>query len=337
MLVGDPGQLPPIGAGRPFADSVEALRPADTCWPSVAPGYAELTQRMRQDQRDGSEPLDLQLAEFFSGRVADDGILHHLAAASDDERVRCVMWNDAEDFRTKFPKVLREEFALPDDDLSALCGTLGGTPGNGGWYFNRGAELSIEDWQILSPMNLAPAGTEELNRILHTAMRGGMVKYASSWQDMKFRVIKPLGAQQIVYGCKVINTVNRPHSAKYGWLRQSDDGSKPLLYLANGEIGVVTGRTLFAKDGKSPWLPKQIGVCFASQPGFAYSFLTAGFGDEGDAPLQLASAISVHKSQGSEFKKTFVVLPKSAATLCRELLYTALTRHKEKIILLHEG
>lgn len=337
VLVGDPGQLPPIGAGRPFADLVEALRPVAPCWPCVSRGYAELTQRMRQDQRDGIEPLDLQLAEFFSGRVADDGILHHLTATPEDDRLRCVMWSDAEDFRKKFRQVVREEFDLPDDDLSALCGTLGGTPGKGGWYFNRGAELNIEDWQILAPMNLAPAGTEELNRILHTAMRGEMVKYASGWQDMKFRVTKPIGAQQIVYGCKVINTINRPHRERYVWPRQKEDGTKPLLYLANGEIGVVTGRTLFAKDGKSPWFPKQIEVCFASQPGFAYSFLAAGFGDEGDAPLQLAYAISVHKSQGSEFKKTFVVVPKTAATLCRELLYTALTRHKDKIILLHEG
>lgn len=337
VLVGDPGQLPPIGVGRPFADLVEALRPAEEIWPCVAVGYAELTQRMRQDQRGGIEPLDLQFAEFFSGRVADDGILHHLAANPEDERLRCVRWEDAEDFRAKLRQTLREEFALPDNDLGGLCGTLGGTAGNGGWYFNRGAELRIEDWQILSPMNLAPGGTEELNRILHAEMRGGMVKYANGWQDLKFRVIKPLGAQQIVYGSKVINTVNRPHSAKYVWPRQGDGDSKPLLYLANGEIGVITGRCLFAKDGKKPWFPAQIEVCFASQPGFAYSFLASGFGDEGEAPLQLAYAITIHKSQGSEFKKTFVVLPKTAATLCRELLYTALTRHKEKVILLHEG
>jgi hypothetical protein len=38
ILVGDPSQLPPIGAGRPFVDIVANLRPRDyevrwpTCW-----------------------------------------------------------------------------------------------------------------------------------------------------------------------------------------------------------------------------------------------------------------------------------------------------------------
>jgi hypothetical protein len=36
----------------------------------------------------------------------------------------------------------------------------------------------------------------------------------------------------------------------------------------------------------------------------------------------LAYAITVHKSQGSEFQKVFVVLPKNCRTLSRELLYT---------------
>src|SRR3546814_16018528 len=42
--------------------------------------------------------------------------------------------------------------------------------------------------------------------------------------------------------------------------------------------------------------------------------------------LELAYAISIHKSQGSEFEQTFVVLPASRRPLSAELLYTALTR-----------
>src|SRR5690606_40938403 len=40
----------------------------------------------------------------------------------------------------------------------------------------------------------------------------------------------------------------------------------------------------------------------------------------------LPISISIHKSQGSEFEQTFVVLPASRRPLSAELLYTALTR-----------
>lgn len=42
--------------------------------------------------------------------------------------------------------------------------------------------------------------------------------------------------------------------------------------------------------------------------------------------LDLAYAISIHKSQGSEFEHTFVIVPASRRPLSAELLYTALTR-----------
>ena len=46
-------------------------------------------------------------------------------------------------------------------------------------------------------------------------------------------------------------------------------------------------------------------------------------------------AMTIHKSQGSEFNKVLVVLPKGEdiKILTRELLYTAVTRAKEKLTL----
>jgi hypothetical protein len=57
----------------------------------------------------------------------------------------------------------------------------------------------------------------------------------------------------------------------------------------------------------------------------------------GAGPLELAYAITVHKSQGSEFQKVFVVLPKNCRPLSRELVYTALTRSRRQLVLLIEG
>jgi hypothetical protein len=50
--------------------------------------------------------------------------------------------------------------------------------------------------------------------------------------------------------------------------------------------------------------------------------------------LELGYAITVHKSQGSEFEIVFVILPKEKSGLAsRELLYTALTRSRKKLLL----
>ncbi len=53
--------------------------------------------------------------------------------------------------------------------------------------------------------------------------------------------------------------------------------------------------------------------------------------------ILLAFALTVHKSQGSEFRRVFLLLHKSHATmLSRELLYTAVTRAKEELYVICE-
>lgn len=81
ILVGDPKQLPPIGAGRPFVDIVEMLKPdnIDTISPRVASCYAELTIVMRQnkkkntDNKEDQERTDIKLVNSLSSLVLDAG------------------------------------------------------------------------------------------------------------------------------------------------------------------------------------------------------------------------------------------------------------------------
>jgi hypothetical protein len=73
-------------------------------------------------------------------------------------------------------------------------------------------------------------------------------------------------------------------------------------------------------------------VQFSTQPTSAYYYPRSHV--EGE--LELAYALTVHKSQGSDFDIVFLILPKSASTLSRELLYTGLTRFRQKMVLLIE-
>lgn len=80
-----------------------------------------------------------------------------------------------------------------------------------------------------------------------------------------------------------------------------------LEYVANGEIGVVTGP--FRRKGTKAPLDR-LEVRFSTQPETAYKFWLSEVTGELDIPvLELAYAITIHKSQGNEFEQTFVVLP----------------------------
>ena len=92
-----------------------------------------------------------------------------------------------------------------------------------------------------------------------------------------------------------------------------------------------------ARSGRSHDKPKSgwFDVAFAGRPGLTFGYRAASFGEDG-GPLELAYALTVHKAQGSDFGIVFFVLPKTRL-LSRELLYTGLTRSKEKLVLLVEG
>ena len=133
---------------------------------------------------------------------------------------------------------------------------------------------------------------------------------------------KPMGSEEIVYGDKVINLVNTDPKLSRNKHRKVYP-EKDSAYIANGEIGMVVG--FFRKKG-APDLRWKLEVEFSSQPGFKYDFTSRDFGEEGNPVLELAYALTVHKSQGSEFGTVILVLPNPCRLLSRELLYTALTK-----------
>jgi ATP-dependent exoDNAse (exonuclease V) alpha subunit len=144
---------------------------------------------------------------------------------------------------------------------------------------------------------------------------------------------RPMGAEQIVYGDKVINLDNT--DPKLPWYRHRKIYPyKEDAYIANGEIGMAVG--FFWEKGLPDYRWK-LEVEFSSQKGFKYDFTARDFSEEGNAALELAYALTVHKAQGSQFGKVILVLPNPCRLLSRELLYTALTRQTDRVVVLHQG
>ena len=52
-----------------------------------------------------------------------------------------------------------------------------------------------------------------------------------------------------------------------------------------------------------------------------------------DGNYETAFAVTIHKSQGSEYKNVFIILPweENSPLLSREILYTGVTRAKERV------
>ena len=169
----------------------------------------------------------------------------------------------------------------------------------------------------------------ELNRLLQRSYREHALDLARNKDRNARRIPKPAGPQEIVYGDKVINIRNGSRPYYY------PDHPMSLEYVANGEIGVVTGPF----RGRGEALPlNRLEVEFSTQRGTAYKFwMNELGGDDGSSVLELAYAVTIHKSQGSEFGQTFVVLPNPCRVLSRELLYTALTRQRDHVTVLMQG
>ena len=342
ILVGDPYQLPPIGAGCPFVDIIEYLQREQS-----GTGVGELTTPRRQggekeNKKGGNDRAlaraDVQLAAIFSGRPlppGEDEIVANAIDGLDDDTVKFRQWEHATDLATLIDKVLAEELESDGQDLVSSCeASLGAKKNDKGYLnFNQGSSLQVDDWQILSVNRNGPGGSIFLNRGIKERLRNERLKQAVVSNNIPhyrdwMRFTKPRGPEQIVYGDKVICVRN--HDRK-PWLYE-DRTNGHREFLANGEIGIVTGQRKWGKSN-----PSFTQVEFSGRSDRNFSFTRSSFSEDGEPFLELAYALTVHKAQGSEFGSVLLVLPSHSRLVSREMLYTALTRQKRRIWILHQG
>ena len=167
----------------------------------------------------------------------------------------------------------------------------------------------INDVQVLAPMHKGVAGVANLNRELQAALNPPAGDATPSSRRFRDRgVAAPNSTLRTVAG------EFRPGDKLIQLRNNYDQG------LFNGDIGSVVA--VDAEDG----------TLTADFDGEKHVLARGDFGD-----IAPAYAISIHKSQGSEYPAVIVVLLKAHfMMLQRNLLYTALTRGKKKVFLVGE-
>ncbi|PYC63910.1 ATP-dependent RecD-like DNA helicase [Streptomyces tateyamensis] len=150
------------------------------------------------------------------------------------------------------------------------------------------------DVQVLAPMHRGPAGAGNLNTLLQAAVTPGREGLAE----------KRFGGRTFRVGDKVTQIRNNYDKGRNG--------------VFNGTVGVVTA--LNPDD-------QTLTVLTDEDEEVGYDF------DELDE-LQHAYAVTIHRSQGSEYPAVVIPVTTSAWTMLqRNLLYTAVTRAKKLVVL----
>ncbi len=190
-------------------------------------------------------------------------------------------------------------FMLECDDADYLCDTIADLCKT---RLPRAYGVdSISQIQVLTPTRKTRIGVQNLNEILQKRLNPPKHKSAE----------KVSGSCTFRVGDKVMQNKNNYNTE---WSRGSEKG----LGVFNGDVGFVTDINYLAKN---------ITVTFDDDKAVQYDF-------NGLEELELAYAVTVHKSQGSEFD--VVIMPMfdtHRLLMTRNLLYTAITRAKKLVIL----
>ena len=346
ILIGDPNQLPPIGRGKVFADTIDWLRLEHP--DNVGTLTDNIRQLVNTVEDKGHGILDL--AEIFiqeNQQTEDEAETARLKVRKEelfenivengngdvDKDLGVYFWNEQEELEQVLTNVMmRDMQKYTEMDVSS-----GKVTPDKLWQEmirDEKGNSNPEIIQVISPYRGEFYGTGSLNLLMQKT-------FNYKWSQKKL--------DGIGYFDKVIQYRNRPQSdPAYAYDFSKGKNVKAEIY--NGEIGLsrIHGFDRKAEDGKQPkyiWQGnvERIQVAFSgkTRQGFLYNY-GKGLGTDIDGKwikeqkvidnLELAYAITVHKSQGSEFDFVYIVIPhKDSHLLTMELLYTAITRAQKKV------
>lgn len=338
ILVGDDSQLTPIGRGKPFYDIINYLKENNNDY------LITLTNNHRQDEGSLSIKFAMNFRNDIYEKNENDSNDDINNIQKDD--LKFIKWTSNDDRNYSDDLIDSIKGAMAEigitDKNSYLENIGGGKSYNAVYLFDFFTNnFNVEKWQILTPLKQNTlAGSITINSHIHDFLFHDEIyrdyykrvdRNTYSYLQKRNAYPSPCGAEKILYGSKVINLLNQK---KYS-------NKKIKEFIANGEIGAVVGRYDNSMLNKPYGTAKEsdyLDINFPNVGDTRFKYTKQDFeGDGSDSNLELAYAITCHKSQGSQFKNTIVVIPKcSSFFMSKEMLYTIFTRHEENIYVLVE-
>lgn len=295
ILVGDDNQLPPIGFGCPFHDIVENFKRDKERRENH---FVDLRTNCRQKY----DSKILRASEVFRGKNRYySEIFEELKSGGEvSEWLNVDYWENNEELknflRDWLDELVDREVDSTDGGREEKLNEVFGLHQEGFVPGNSPENLSLDGFQIITPYRASFYGTMGLNEYVR-----------DEYKDHKWQAKD--GRSCFFHSDKIIRTSN--------WYQWNQKLGRRELALSNGSIGVICDHG-YGKKRRRGYFPDY-------SPNYRY-FTWSRIDDEEN--FELAYAITIHKSQGSDFDNTFVVIPRRRGLLTRELIYTALTRSK---------
>ena len=313
LLIGDQNQLAAVEAGcllGDFCSRGTLLDPA-----SDKPSYRDHITRLTENHRSGIDGL-----KNFIKKINETAGNSGKVSASMDDEIKALYSGGNPNFRAcgaplkgnnNKERLADLEKRLEDAVKSMLSG--GTLPPRFEDFFGKekvaNLRLSLENWRSLRH------SSDEKDDIFRLALAHHYVE--------SFRII--CGIHEGLFGEINLNRLMSKVTGK----KTGDDGFPVIIQKNDAKLGLNNG---------------DVGICWGGRV-----YFPKWVRDQGDALifdrsrsfnlLQLpehgaAYAMTIHKSQGSGFDNVIMSLPEKAnSVLCRELLYTGISRTKKKFLL----
>ncbi len=295
IFVGDENQLPPIGFGKPFHDIINHVVSKDSLYDNH---YIHLVTNCRQE----NDINIIKLAEAFSDkkRYFEESLnlLYKRGKVSDGLEV--YYWKNKDEL---YKSILDRISVLLDQELSASNSKTNNDIAKFNLFHGlyESGFVPIVDRDFRKSMDLEALQLLSPYRPGFYGVTGLNKMVQDKYRDKRFK-----DQNTVFYHSDKLIRVSNYYSGF---------GRGKRLILSNGSIGILNNH----KDNQTKYYFRDA------------DYILKWIDDE--EQFELAYSITIHKSQGSDFSNVFLIIPNKLNLLKKELIYTALTRSKQRLFL----